>query len=612
MTSPAMTITLSEFARVMVTDFSVQEILDLLVERVAEVLPISCAGVTLISAENQPHYAAASNPAALRFEHLQTQFQEGPCLQAYQTGQACVADDLEHDGRFPKFGPAAVQAGLRAAFAVPLMHGQTRLGALDLYRTSPGPLSDEQLQEAQTLAGVVSAYLVNAQARADLRELTVQLQTAAHRDPLTGLPNRVLLMDRLAQAFHRHERSRQPTGLLFIDINGFKAINDEYGHGCGDELLAEVARRLARVVRPADTLARLAGDEFVILCEALDDPQNIKSLTARIEQQFQTAFALGDSEIHATASVGMAISGPMSDTPALLLRNADRDMYRRKRARNRRQRFALSNAQRLAHPADLEAALRDSIARDELRLAYQPIVTSATGEMVGVEALLRWKHPTLGDVPPTAIIAFAEQNGMIGDIGAWVLQTACAQHHQWQQLLDRHLIVAVNVSADQFTAPGFAHSIADALTVNDTPPDALILEVTETVLVSDVDRATKVLADLRHLGVGLALDDFGTGYSSLKYLLSFTVNHVKIDRDFIKDLAQDPTSLKIVNAVIALAHDLGVTVVAEGVETDAQLTVLTGLQCDYCQGYYFARPSPPDTIQALLQLDPQAGLQFPA
>ena len=328
--------------------------------------------------------------------------------------------------------------------------------------------------------------------------------------------------------------------------------------------------------------------------------------------QILLKLALADEPVTLGVSIGVAFSGPQAHTPALLLRAADHDMYRIKRARIHKQRFALSDAHRLAEPADLETDLRDAIARDELRLDYQPIVDPAGGTLVSLEALLRWEHPTLGNVPPTAIIPFAEQTGLILELGQWVLRTACAHRTRCQSHVDTELAIAVNVSAHQFMAPGFIDSVERALAAEHTPPHALTLEVTETVLVSDVSRATRVLAELRDLGVRLSLDDFGAGYSSLKYLLSFIVDHVKIDRDFVRDLARDPTSLKIVTAVIALGHDLGVTIIAEGVETSGQLAALTTLGCDYCQGYYFGRPMPADDVQAQLRLARRKTPSYPA
>ena len=349
----------------------------------------------------------------------------------------------------------------------------------------------------------------------------------------------------------------------------------------------------------------------MIVCEDLTVRDDVAVLAARIAEQFRDPFELAGETTPIAVSIGVAFSGPDTDTPLLLLRRADDDMYRVKRAGARQARFALSDAYRLWQPADLESSLQGATARGEMSLSYQPIVTTANGRLVGLEALLRWEHPVLGAIPPTAIIPFTEQAGMIHEIGDWALSTACAQRAWCERELGVELTMAVNVSVHQFMASGFADSVRQALLATDTPPGALTLEVTETVLVSDVERATRALTDLRELGVKLSLDDFGTGYSSLRYLLSFTFDHVKIDRDFIKDLVRDPTSQKIVTAVIELAHELGVTVIAEGVETAAQHTALADLGCDFCQGYYFARPLTQSDLQARLADGGPAAPRFP-
>lgn len=596
----ALAVTLREFARTMVTDFSKEEILDGLVNRIASEMPISAAGVTLITPERGPRYAAASDAAALRFEQLQSELDDGPCVQAYETGQACLVPDLAAEDRFPQYCAAARDAGLQAAFAFPLHYDRTPLGALDLYRTNPGGLPSTVIEEAQILADVVSAYLVNAQARADLKEAAIRLQAEARRDPLTGLANRGLLMERLEQAIRRRERSGRAPALLFLDLDGFKAINDEHGHACGDALLIAVGDRLTRAVRPVDTLARWAGDEFAIVCEDLEAPDAVTSLIARIHAEFQRPFELGDETVQVTTSIGIAFAAEPSDSPETLLRDADRDMYRNKRTDSRRHPSRLDGPGPLIVSDELQATLTGAAARGELSLVYQPIVTTADGQLRGVEALVRWTHPAAGHVSSQALIALAEQTGVIIEIGDWVLTTACAQLRHWDQHDDNRIAMAVNVSVRQFMAPGFVDSVAGTLRAGGTDPGRLTLEITETVLLADVHRAVAVLADIRSLGVRLALDDFGTGYSSLRYLLSFTADELKIDRDFITDIAHDITSRKVVGSMIGLAHELDISTVAEGVETRDQVEALTDLGCDHCQGFYFARPVPDAQIDSLL------------
>ena len=267
----------------MVTDFPIQGILDHLVERIVDILPVTAAGVTLIAPGSDPHYIAASNDAALRFEQLQTELGEGPCVDAYHTGIAIAAPDLSHETRFRRFSPRAVDAGLAAVFTFPLHRGALRLGALDLYRDTPGPLSPESMRAAETLADVAAAYIVNAQAREDLQDSSDRSREAALHDALTGLPNRVLLLERIAHAFQRAQRSNKTLAVFFVDLNRFKEVNDSYGHDVGDELLVAVTARLTEILRPGDTLARLSGDEFVILCEDFDDATQAEPVARRID-----------------------------------------------------------------------------------------------------------------------------------------------------------------------------------------------------------------------------------------------------------------------------------------------------------------------------------------
>ncbi len=320
---------LRDFARTMVTDFPIQSILDHLVERIVDVLSVTGAGVTLISPGMAPQYVAASDEAALHFERLQTELGQGPCLLAYESGEPVAVPDPASDSRFPKFGPAAVSAGMAAVFAFPLRHGPGRLGALDLYRDTPGPLDPQDTSAAQTLADVAAAYLLNAQARERALDVSDRFRESALHDALTGLPNRVLLAQRLA---HAARRSRSNAAVLFADIDRFKRINDTYGHAIGDELLIAVAQRLSAVVRPGDTLARVSGDEFVFLCEDLSHVNDVELLAARIEKAFTTPFSLPGAEVSVTASVGIAYAGLGGAVTNELVTNADIAMYQAKRS----------------------------------------------------------------------------------------------------------------------------------------------------------------------------------------------------------------------------------------------------------------------------------------
>lgn len=321
---------LSEFARTMVTDFPIQAILDRLVVRIVDVLPITSAGVTLISADTRPHYVASSDESALRYEKLQTHLGEGPCIAAYETGEAVAVADLRRELRFPNFAPCALDAGLTAVFTFPLRHGEERLGALDLYRDVAGPLDVDAMDAAQTLADVVAAYLLNAQARADLREAEHRSRQLALHDALTGLPNRVLFGERLDHAVLRARRSHKAAAVLFVDLDRFKHVNDEYGHNVGDELLVAVTKRLMGALRPGDTLARMSGDEFVILCEDLESATSVETIASRIADAIAARFMLSNQEVDITASVGIAFSGRGEVLSEQLLRDADAAMYEAK------------------------------------------------------------------------------------------------------------------------------------------------------------------------------------------------------------------------------------------------------------------------------------------
>jgi diguanylate cyclase (GGDEF)-like protein len=398
--------------------------------------------------------------------------------------------------------------------------------------------------------------------------------------------------------------------VLFADLDRFKLVNDLYGHDVGDQLLVAVAERLAAVVRPGDTLARLSGDEFVILCEDLDDPSQANVIAARIGDAVREPLVIEGAEMDITVSVGIAFSGPGDELSEQLLHDADTAMYQAKRKGGARHQVVdLREQQVAAHRASLERELRGAPARGELRTEYQPIVDTVDGRITGVEALLRWDHPSRGLVMPTVLVPVAERSGLITEIGRWVLERACPDQHRWRGRFQTDaLTISVNVSAHQLMSPDYAASVAAVLSSSGTDPASVTLEVTESVFVQDSERALVVLNELKRLGVTLALDDFGTGYSSLNYLRHFPIDIVKIDQGFIADLHKDPANHAIVVAVVSLAHMLGMTVVAEGVETIEQHLELASLGCDWCQGYYFARPMAAEGVDAILQRRVEGGI----
>ena len=587
---------LGEFARTMLTDFPVIRILEHLVKRIVEILPITAAGVTLISATRGPHHVAASDESALRYEKLQTELDDGPCLEAYRTGQAVSVPNLHNESRFGAFAPRAVEAGLVAVFTFPLRHRSESLGALDLYCDTPGELNADDMASAQTLADVTSAYLVNAEARRALEELSARSHASATHDPLTGLANRVLLLERLGHALQRAQRSHGLLALLFVDLDRFKRVNDLHGHRAGDDVLVAVARRIAGLLRPGDTLARISGDEFVVLCEDLEDGVQAEKIAARIVVAIGRPFLVGADMIELGASVGVASVRRGASAPEDVLGDADAAMYKVKRDGGSGHRHAV--ARELVpggSEADVRRALEGAMSRDEFRIEYQPVVRARDGLVVGAEALLRWdpRDPALGVVAPSTVVELAEQSGSIIEIGWWALERACADRWGWAEPGGADgFVVAVNVSPRQLVAPGFAARVAAILAETRTPARLVSLEITETVLLGDADRALAVLADLKEIGVLLALDDFGTGYSSLSYLNRFPVDVLKLDQSFVADIAHDRSSHAIVKKLIELAHMLDIAVVTEGVETLEQRDAVAALGSEFCQGFYFARPMP--------------------
>lgn len=594
---------LSEFARTMVTDFPIQRILDRLVERIVEILPITGAGVTLITPGTDPRYIAASDESALRYEQLQTELDEGPCLLAYNSGEAVSMADLCEEDRCPTFTSRALDAGLRAVFTFPLRSGADRLGALDLYRDEPGPLEEKTMAAAQTLADVVSAYLINARARAELSETSASSHYSSLHDALTGLPNRVLLEELLEFAIQRAIRSERLPAVLFADLDQFKKVNDTYSHRVGDELLIAVAERLGDLLRPSDVLGRLSGDEFVIVCEDLEHPSQVDAIGERISSALSVPFELSCGPVVMTASVGIAFADHGKSVEDLLHR-ADMAMYQAKAKGGGHHQIIDAHEQqasdrRTALKFDLHTAAKNR----ELHVAYQPIINTTDRHIIGFEALLRWTHPTYGPISPAVFIPLAEEAGLIGVIGAWVLAQACADRRRWSDVdAAVRLGVSVNVSPYQLMEPGFVDSVKAILrgSTTGTEPALLTLEVTESVLIYDSARALLVLGDLKRLGVNLSLDDFGTGYSSLNYLDQFPADVLKIDQTFIGRLDQGRSSRAIVASIVSLSRTLGMKVVAEGVETLKQYDFLSEIDCDACQGFYFAQPMPSDEIDILI------------
>ena len=434
------------------------------------------------------------------------------------------------------------------------------------------------------------------------RKLAEQrIQHIAHHDVLTGLPNRVLLQDRLTQAVAFANRSGKPLWVMLIDLDRFKFVNDSLGHKAGDQLLKTVAQRLQESVRDSDTVARLSGDEFVAILAEYPEEALSHDAAQRIMHAVTRPVMLEGKEFFVTCSIGVAIYGADGTPAQRLIEHADIAMYRAKKlGRNNTQFYEPAMNEEARERLRIESALRNALERQELVLHYQPQVDLQSGRVVGMEALLRWQHPELGMVAPCRFIGLAEETGLIVDIGAWVLRTAAAQAKAWMDAGHGMLRVAVNLSPRQFSEPHLVASIADVLQETGLPPACLDIELTEGLFMSDVAQAVELLHKLKALGVALSIDDFGTGYSSFSYLRKFPIDVLKIDRSFISDII-DGDEAAIVVSIIALAHNLKLRVIAEGVETESQLDYLRRSGCDEIQGYYFSPALPVADFELLLQ-----------
>ena len=413
----------------------------------------------------------------------------------------------------------------------------------------------------------------------------------AHYDALTNLPNRVLCYDRLKQALAQARRNAWSVAVMFVDLDRFKNVNDTLGHAIGDTLLQQASERLSRCIRSGDTVGRYGGDEFIVILSNLDGAQDTGVVAQKITAAFAEPFMLNDSQAYVTASVGIALYPGDSSDQDELVRDADTAMYRAKElGRNNFQFYRASMNERAHEKLNLENDLRGALERHEFRLYYQPKASLSGGEITGFEALIRWQHPERGLVSPVEFVPLLEETGLIGPVGAWVIRAACAQIKAWKDAGIQPAPVAVNLSARQFQSPDLGTMIIAMLDEFKLEPQLLELEITESSLMHNTEDAVRTLKHLEALGLRISIDDFGTGYSSLAYLKRFPLHALKIDRAFVKDIGQDSDDTAITLALISMAHNLGLKVIAEGVETEEQLTFLSANACDEIQGYYFAEP----------------------
>ncbi|MDR2839418.1 MAG: EAL domain-containing protein [Azonexus sp.] len=434
------------------------------------------------------------------------------------------------------------------------------------------------------------------------RHAEALIRHAAQYDALTALPNRGTLVTHLAESLPGARRHHQHLAVLLIDLDHFKLINDTLGHRIGDGVLLHVAQRLAKLLRESDYVARFGGDEFVVILPAINSPADAATVANKIVSALAAPIEVAEHELHTSPSIGITLFPDDGDDGDTLLKNADTAMYHAKAAgRNNFQFFASEMNRATTERLDLERKLRHALARGELTLHYQPQFDAGSRRPVGVETLLRWNHPNDGMIAPCRFIPIAEQNGMIVDIGEWVLHSACRQMKRWLDDGLAPLRVAVNVSARQLRQRDFCEMVAGALADSGLPPELLEIEITESSVMENPQETIGILQKLSSMGITLAIDDFGTGYSSLAYLKLFPIDHLKIDRSFVADIEHDLNDRTIAFGTIALAHSLGLKVVAEGVETEDQYVLLRGNGCDEIQGYLFSLPLPADAAFAFLR-----------
>jgi diguanylate cyclase (GGDEF)-like protein/PAS domain S-box-containing protein len=524
---------------------------------------------------------------------------------ALQSGLHVIVDDWSSERRF-SMPPVLRALEPRSSLAVPIAGKESPFGVLEIHATEPSRFTPQDVHFVQASANVLADAIERHAADEALRHRVLH-------DSLTGLPNRISFVDSLETALHRAAASGSPVGILFLDLDHFKLINDSIGHHAGDELLRAVALRLGAHLRPGDIVARFGGDEFGILVDRLTDAHEALAIADRVSVAFAEPYVMGGAEHFVTASVGIAVT-PRSAVERvdaeLLIRDADAAMYRAKeRGRGRVELFDAEMRARAVHRLEVERELRYALDRNELTVYYQPVVALGTGEITGLEALVRWQHPERGLLDPLEFVPIAEDSGLIEPIGRWVQERACMQALEWhaQRPDQRPLDISVNLSARQVAHRDLADSVAEILTRTGLDPIHMSLEITESVLVEESASASSTLRALSEIGVRLVLDDFGTGYSSLAYLNRFPFDALKIDRSFIDGLGVEQERTAIVEAIIGMARALSLDVIAEGLESEPQLSELRRLRCDFAQGHLFSAALPPERITSLLR---EGGLEL--
>ena len=586
---------LAQLQRGIVDRLPVHEVLEAVVEGACELLDCG-VGILWIADPDDPDRAAAV--AAIGDDELMAERRRKPVGaglggRAMREGMLVVADAVTGAGSLADLIDFPVTAPM-AAVATPVYERSNVVGSLGVASTEPGRLFGPRDQQIMiSLAEHASLALNHARAQEEA------VHEALH-DSLTGLPNRSLFLDRMRHALARAERESEPVALLFCDLDGFKTVNDSLGHRTGDRLLVMVAERLAERLRPGDTIARLGGDEFAILLEELREPGDAARAAQRILDALEKPFELRDREFYVSLSIGIAAGKDDAET---LLRDADLAMYRAKsRGKGRYAVFEPGMHTAIVERLELEVDLKRALERQELAVVYQPIFSLVNGSVTGVEALVRWHHPTRGIVMPESFVPLAEESGLIAELGRWVLRKACHQGALWRAKYPGHpgLGIGVNVSGAQLREPGLVQEVSDALADSQLDATGLTLEITETALMESFDKAIEEVDALKALGVGLAIDDFGTGYSSLRYLRRLPLDVMKIEKSFVDGIGQPGEERDLLRAIIDLANIFGLRVVAEGIERPEQRERLLELGCELGQGHLLAEALDAAGTDALL------------
>jgi diguanylate cyclase (GGDEF)-like protein/PAS domain S-box-containing protein len=563
----------------------------------------------LDKAANQLHCAeiwCESDPKLKEFEDFNRSRTQapgagtGPIHRVWASNSAEWIADIARDGGTRR-ASEAVKAGLRSVFAFPILIASEFYGVIELFGREPGAADPELVQAAQITGSQIGQFMARKAAEQNLRFV-------ASHDPLTGLFNRSMFNERLQQALAQATRFERSLALLFIDLDGFKVVNDTVGHNGGDLLLAELATRLRGTLREGDVIGRMGGDEFVVLIEEFTEAVQVAEVAKKMLETVGRPFLLHGREFEVTASLGISIFPEDGQDAQTLLKNADIAMYLvKQQGKNSFRFYAPQMNVHLLERLSLESSLRRAIERNELLLLYQPKVGVRDGQVSGVEALVRWQHPTQGMISPAEFVPMAEDAGLIQAIGEWVIHTACRQALAWREQGLPLLRVAVNLSPRQFSQDSLIQVVREALHQTGIDPGRLELEITEDMVLRNPERAARLLGQLKDLGVRVVLDDFGTGYSSLNHLKRLPIDCVKVDRSLILDLPRGTDAATLTRAVVAMAHSLGLSVTAEGVETREQWEFLHQLGCEEMQGNYFSAPVPADLAASIMRQPPKAG-----